>query len=93
MNVVNRGSKSTGKIISIMNASIEEADPFWLDFVDEVTKWKNDDIIDSIGNAEDEVVPDVYFSMIPENEAIQAKKNELESWKYDQVYTEVSDAV
>lgn len=53
---------------------------------------------DLSGNAEKEnntceAVPDeVYFLMMPKNEVIQAKKNELQSWKDNQVYTEVPDA-
>lgn len=91
MKVISRGSKSTGK-----NKFYSE---YFYRRKWSLTKWQNDeDVTDLSGNAEKEnntceAVPDeVYFLMMPENEVIQAKKNELQSLKDNQVYTEVTDA-
>ena len=91
MNVISRAGKATGKNKYLMNVAMEQGEPFWLDFYHGVREWKACEIKPT--SDDEHTFGDEENIMISssERDLETARKNELQSWIKNEVYTQVSD--
>ena len=96
MNIISKAGKATGRNKYLMNVVMEDGEPFWLDFDKGVSEWKiknaesasNSELTtDSDNTSEEENI--MIASSTCESEV--AKKEELQCWVKNKVYTQVSD--
>ena len=98
MKVISRGGKATGANKHVMNVSIDDKPPTWLDFKKSVTEWKISDNVCS----EEESFEDSNEVLYECNDILamsdhtgeewkDAKESELSSWKENSVYEKVRD--
>ena len=88
LNVISRAGKATGKNKHLMNVAMEQGEPFQLDFEHGVRACEirpTSDDEHTFGEEENIMIS----SFDPDLET--ARKNELQSWIKNEVYTQVSD--
>ena len=93
LKVISRGGKSTGKNKFVMNVSIEDTNPVWLDFEHGVLEWKHiseEEGSDGVDDFED-ATEEAFLSSHSNDDLFKAKMSELGSWEENGVYTQVSD--